>query len=259
MKKSEIWIVAYIYSIICFCIHFGIEEHKSNKLYKDFYQAKVIAVELYDENESLYLAVESLNSYIDKLEQNKLLKDLLSIDDRNKAIVLAIAFTESSLRYDAKHNDSKTRLYNIWCSMIDRVENKKSTSYEDYGGRGITICEEWRNNYPSFKKWALQNGYSNSLKIDRIDNDLGYFPNNCRWATQTIQSRNTRRLRSNNTSGYRGVCWHKKQQKFNSRITVNSIVINLGSYCTDIEAAKAYDKYVIDNNLEHTLNGVTEL
>ncbi len=157
---------------------------------------------------------------------------------------------------NAKHNDSKTRLYNIWCSMIDRVENKKSTSYEDYGGRGITICEEWRNNYPSFKKWALQNGYSNSLKIDRIDNDLGYFPNNCRWATQTIQSRNTRRLRSNNTSGYRGVCWHKKQQKFNSRITINSIVINLGSYCSDIEAAKAYDKYVIDNNLEHTLNGV---
>lgn len=157
---------------------------------------------------------------------------------------------------NAKHNDSKTRLYNIWCSMIDRVENKKSTSYEDYGGRGITICEEWRNNYPSFKKWALQNGYSNSLKIDRIDNDLGYFPNNCRWATQTIQSRNTRRLRSNNTSGYRGVCWHKKQQKFNSRITVNSIVINLGSYCSDIEAAKAYDKYIIDNNLEHTLNGV---
>ncbi len=157
---------------------------------------------------------------------------------------------------NAKHNDSKTRLYNIWCSMIDRVENKKSTSYEDYGGRGITICEEWRNNYPSFKKWALQNGYSNSLKIDRINNNLGYSPDNCRWATQTIQSRNTRRLRSNNTSGYRGVCWHKKQQKFNSRITVNSIVINLGSYCSDIEAAKAYDKYVIDNNLEHTLNGV---
>ena len=157
---------------------------------------------------------------------------------------------------NAKHNDSKTRLYNIWCSMIGRVENKKNTSYEDYGGRGVIICEEWRSNYLSFKKWALQNGYSNSLKIDRIDNDLGYFPNNCRWATQTIQSRNTRRLRSTNTSGYRGVSWHKKQQKFNSRITVDSITINLGSYSTNIEAAKAYDEYVIKNNLEHTLNGV---
>ena len=157
---------------------------------------------------------------------------------------------------NAAHNDSKTRLYNIWRRMIDRVENKKNTSYEDYGGRGVIICEEWRSNYLSFKKWALQNGYSNSLKIDRIDNDLGYFPNNCRWATQTIQSRNTRRLRSTNTSGYRGVSWHKKQQKFNSRITVDSITINLGSYSTNIEAAKAYDEYVIKNNLEHTLNGV---
>lgn len=157
---------------------------------------------------------------------------------------------------NAKHNDSKTRLYNIWCSIIGRVENKKNKSYEDYGGRGVTICDEWRNNYPSFKKWALQNGYSNSLKIDRVDNDLGYFPNNCRWTTQTIQSRNTRRLRSTNTSGYRGVSWHKKQQKFSSRITVDSITINLGSYSTDIEAAKAYDEYVIKNNLEHTLNGV---
>ena len=157
---------------------------------------------------------------------------------------------------NAKHNDSKTRLYNIWRSMINRVENKNSLDYKNYGGRDITICKEWRIDYLSFKKWALENGYSNTLKIDRIENNSGYSPDNCRWATQTIQSRNTRRLRSTNTSGYRGVSWHKKQQKFNSRITVNSITINLGSYCSDIEAAKAYDKYIIDNNLEHTLNGV---
>ena len=157
---------------------------------------------------------------------------------------------------NAKHNDSKTRLHNIWRCMIGRVENKNSLGYKNYGGRGITICKEWRSDYLSFKKWALENGYSNTLKIDRIENNSGYSPDNCRWTTQTIQSRNTRRLRSTNTSGYRGVSWHKKQQKFNSRITVNSIVINLGSYCSDIEAAKAYDKYIIDNNLEHTLNGV---
>ena len=156
---------------------------------------------------------------------------------------------------NAKHNDSKTRLYNIWRSMINRVENKNSLDYKNYGGRDITICKEWRSDYLSFKKWALENGYSNTLKIDRIENNSGYSPDNCRWTTQTIQSRNTRRLRSTNTSGYRGVSWHKKQQKFNSRIIVNSITISLGSYCSDIEAAKAYDKYIIDNNLEHTLNG----
>lgn len=53
---------------------------------------------------------------------------------------------------NAKHNDSKTRLYNIWCSMIDRVENKNSLDYKNYGGRDITICKEWRSDYLSFKK-----------------------------------------------------------------------------------------------------------
>ena len=108
MKKSEIWIVAYIYSIICFCIFFGMKEIESKKFNKQLYQAKSFAVEFHDEKESLYEAVESLNIHIDKLEQNKLLKDLLSIDDRNKAIVLAIAFTESSLRYDVKYNEKWT-------------------------------------------------------------------------------------------------------------------------------------------------------
>ena len=156
----------------------------------------------------------------------------------------------------SKHNDSKTRLYGIWCSMIGRVENKNNLDYKNYGGRGIAICKEWRSDYLSFKKWAFENGYSNTLKIDRIDNDRNYEPDNCRWTTQTIQSRNTRVLYRHNTSGYRGVSWHKKQQKFNSRITVNSITISLGSYCSDIEAAKAYDEYIIKNNLEHTRNFV---
>ena len=154
----------------------------------------------------------------------------------------------------ATHNDSKTRLYIIWCAMIGRIKNKKNPSYEDYGGRGITICEEWRNNYPSFKKWALQNGYSNSLKIDRVDNDLGYFPDNCRWTTQTIQSRNTRRLKSTNTSGYRGVSYDKQTKKYKSQISVNNKNINLGRFNDALSAAKVRDKYVINNNLEHTLN-----
>ena len=70
MKKSEIWIVAYIYSIICFCIYFGIELNKSNKLYQDLYQAKVIAVELYDENEALHQGHKSLNKELDKSIKN---------------------------------------------------------------------------------------------------------------------------------------------------------------------------------------------
>ena len=157
---------------------------------------------------------------------------------------------------NAKHNDSKTRLYNIWCCMIGRVENKNSLDYKNYGGRGITICKEWRSDYLSFKKWALENGYSNTLKIDRIENNSGYSPDNCRWTTQTIQSRNTRRLRSNNTSGYRGASFIKNKNRWRTSIMVNRKLIYLGLSKTAIEAAKKYDKYIIENNLEHTLNGV---
>ena len=179
----------------------------------------------------------------------------ITADVKNGKSTKCLSCARKNLTF-SKHNDSKTRLYGIWCSMIGRVENKNSLDYKNYGERGITICKEWRSDYLSFKKWALENGYSNTLKIDRIENNSGYSPDNCRWVTQTIQSRNTRRLRSTNTSGYRGVSWHKKQQKFNSRITVNSITISLGSYCSDIEAAKAYDEYIIKNNLEHTRNFV---
>lgn len=78
MKTKEIWIVAYIYSIICFCIFFTMEEIKTKKLYKDLYQAKSIAVEYYEESESLRLAVNSLNNHLEQLEANiPLLKDLL--------------------------------------------------------------------------------------------------------------------------------------------------------------------------------------
>lgn len=164
---------------------------------------------------------------------------------------------KQSISKNKTHGDSKTRLYNTWCGMIARVENKNDIkNYKDYGERGISICTEWRSSFIEFKKWALENGYKDNLKIDRIDNNGNYEPSNCRWVEQNIQSRNTRRLRSTNTSGYRGVSWHKRQNKFNSRILVDGKMINLGSFIDKIEAAKAYDKYVIDNNLEHTTNGL---
>lgn len=62
-----------------------------------------------------------------------------------------------------------------------------------YGGRGITVCEEWKNDFATFKEWAMENGYADNLTIDRIDNDNGYFPENCRWATKKVQQRNTNR------------------------------------------------------------------
>lgn len=94
--------------------------------------------------------------------------------------------------YEGTHKQSRTRLYRIWASMKTRCYNSNHMYYKNYGGRGITVCDEWRRDFVSFMRWAQEAGYDDSLSIDRIDNDKGYCPENCRWATLSQQMRNTR-------------------------------------------------------------------
>lgn len=89
------------------------------------------------------------------------------------------------------HGDTYTRLYGIWSDMKSRCHNSNQTDYARYGGRGISVCRDW-NCYENFRDWAINNGYSDNLTIDRIDVNKGYSPDNCRWATAKQQSRNKR-------------------------------------------------------------------
>ena len=93
-----------------------------------------------------------------------------------------------------KHGETTTRLYQIWENMRQRCFNLKYNRYSDYGGRGISMCKSW-DDFLVFKKWALENGYLDTLTIDRMDNDRGYEPNNCRWITNLEQQSNTRKNR----------------------------------------------------------------
>lgn len=159
---------------------------------------------------------------------------------------------KTRLETNIKHNLRSHRLYSTWYDMVRRCNNKKSKAYKDYGARGIKVCDRWldvknfiEDMYPTFKE---------GLSLDRIDNNKGYSKDNCRWATKATQARNTRKLRTTNQTGYRGVHFHKRDRKYIAKIRVNFKLIFLGYFDTSLEAAKAYDKYVIDNNLNHTKN-----
>lgn len=91
------------------------------------------------------------------------------------------------------HGKSDTKLYLVWREMITRTENQNAERYGIYGGRGISICGEWHNDFQLFYDWAIQNGYKEGLTIDRIDVNGNYEPDNCRWITPYEQSRNLRK------------------------------------------------------------------
>lgn len=115
---------------------------------------------------------------------------------------------------NTKHGKRNTRLYKIWCNIKYRCNNKNAINYKRYGGRGITICDEWMKDFKNFYDWAINNGYNDLLSIERINNNGNYEPSNCKWATNKEQAQN-RRSNFNITLDNKTQCLTKWAEDYN--------------------------------------------
>lgn len=153
-------------------------------------------------------------------------------------------------------------------TMINRCYTKHNKSYKDYGALGVTVCEEWLDKstgIESYINWALSIMDYGDMAGLQIDKDVGsarlgvyppvYSPATCSFLTRSSNMRSTRLLRTDNTSGYRGV--HKTSgPNWAAEVRVNGKLIHLGHYVDPLDAAKAYDYYITITGLEHTINNV---
>lgn len=122
------------------------------------------------------------------------------------------------------------RIHETWSGMKARCNDPNNTRYSDYGARGIRVCDEWENDFFAFYSWAMENGYSDDLTIDRIDNNKGYSPENCRWVDNKTQARNRRT---------------------NINITIGNTTKTLTEWCEvfDLPYKRVYARYVRNNNI----------
>jgi hypothetical protein len=151
------------------------------------------------------------------------------------------------------HGFVGSRFYYTWRNMIARCNSPQNKNYKLYGARGITVCNEW-SDIATFVAWAEAThpnieGYT----LDRIDNDKGYSPENCRWADATTQCVN-QRIKKNNTSGYVGVAWNPNNKNWRAFIDLHKVRVNIGSFKQKEEAVQSRDKYIIENKLPHKLS-----
>jgi len=151
----------------------------------------------------------------------------------------------------------RERLYTIWNGMVKRCHDRRSAMYKNYGARGIKICTEWKFNYKEFKKWALLNGYNDDLQIDRINNDAGYSPENCRFVTSMINTHNTRILKKNNSTGAVGV-WKGKNGIYNVGVEHRGEKIRKSGFTKIADAVAYRNKIIKDRKWPHNIQKVED-
>lgn len=147
-----------------------------------------------------------------------------------------------------QHGHSRTRLYQIYSGMKYKCKNPKCPNYKLYGGMGINICDEWLLYPKKFLDWAENNGYTDDMNVRRLDNTKDFSPENCYLTTKNSMNRDISK-RIDNKSGYIGISQSSKQNKWLTRITVDSNQIYIGEYFTKKDAVIARNDYIIDHNL----------
>jgi predicted RNA-binding Zn-ribbon protein involved in translation (DUF1610 family) len=154
------------------------------------------------------------------------------------------------------HGFSTEKLYQVWLDMKQRCYNEKCDAYQYYGSRGIAVCDEWKNSYVAFREYiiSLDNYGKSGYSMDRINNDGNYEPTNVKMSSKSEQQWNTRQVCKSNTSGYRGVSFHKPTKNWAVKLMSNNKRHFVGYFDTAEEGARAYNDYVIANNLANTLN-----
>ena len=132
-----------------------------------------------------------------------------------------------------KHGLTNHKLYSVWKQIKQKCNNPNSHRYEYYGNRGISVCQEWTDSFVEFYNWCIENGWKPGLSIDRIDNDLGYYPENCRITNQSVQNSNKR---SYGKTGVKYVT--KRRGKFRVQKRINGIWKYFGDFDNLEEAAE---------------------
>lgn len=161
------------------------------------------------------------------------------------------------------HGLKEHTLYTTWSNMKARCYNEKNTHYKWYGQEGITVCEEWLTDFQTFYDWAITNGWEEGTRLDKdiLCTELKvspkvYSPSTCQFISNTENCQATRKINSQNISGYRGVSIKKDKtiNEFVAQISVEGNKIHIGYFMTALEAALAYDNYVLTHKLKHTRN-----
>jgi len=153
-----------------------------------------------------------------------------------------------------RHGLSKHKLYKVHTSLKGRCFNKNNQSFRYYGGRGITVCKEWKDSFNVFFEWAMSNGWEEGLDLDRKDNDGDYCPENCRFVTRRINLQNKRQLSIGKVE-FIGVGQSKSGKKFRAKYSYKGKSVHVGYFNTALEASIARDKEVARLNESYMVSG----